>query len=616
MTQSFPRPEPVTIHRDVRIPTRRPGETLSADLYLPEHPRRVPALVTVVPYRKDLGSEYEPALRWFAAHGYAGVLAENAGIGSSDGVPHSPWSTGETDDALDVISWVGERSWCDGAVGMWGISHGGFTAMRAAARRPAGLRAIMPIMNAIDVVRDVLHPDGVRGEFVRLAMWGGSQLLQQLLPPLHGHDSADGQHRWRHRLDAVEPYLVELADLQPDDPRWRDRVVRLEDITVPAFCVGGWQDLYPRTVLGDVLDRLRVPRKLLVGPWGHTLPQESPFAAVDFLPLAARWWDHWLRGVDTGLMREPELTVWLQGERPEWRAYEHWPPGSATLNLSGRDWVRTSPDRADPTIGALSGLRGIALGTIARPRDQRADDARAFTFTGPALEREVLLCGTPLVTLSFAARPLSQPVVVRLTHVAPDGASRFITSGTQADIGGGLETDVALTPVAYRVPAGHRLRLVAGAGDFPRLAPAPPMPPPTFADVTITVPTCSSEAGVPVDLSPINGPESAPGRWELRRAPRGESVELTVETSRSVKVEEGHTLDLTSRYEAYSHVGRHGAALLTGHHHADIRTAGGAETTVDVTVDCRPQGVLASGRIVENGIVTFDQTWHLSIDPG
>jgi predicted acyl esterase len=617
MTQSLDyrgadHPSSIRVQRDVRVPAGE-GGTLSADVYLPRHPVATPALVTVVPYRKDLGSEYDASLRWFAAHGYACVLAENAGIGSSDGTPHPPWSPGETDDAVAVVTWTSRQHWCNGSVGMWGISHGGFTAMRVAARHPEPLKAIMPIMNAVDVERDVMHPGRIRGDFTRLALWSGSQLLQQLLPPLVNSTSDHEQARWRRRRDDIAPFFVELAGMAPGDPRWRDRLVELEDIEVPTFCVGGWQDIYPATVLTEAVQRLRSQGKFLVGPWGHTLPQDSPFEPVDFLPIAKRWWDQWLCQIDTGIMDEPPVVVDIRGGRGGWRAYESWPPAHDSITVSTVDTPQLGRFGDDPTIGALSGLHGVGLGAIGLPQDQRDDDGRTLTVTSGPLSRDVLVCGSPTVTVRVAEQAAPPRLVLRVADIDPSGASTAITSGIAAPAGEAPASTVQLAPAAYRVQAGHHIRLIASDADFPRLSPTTPAAA-EFVELTVMLPVCPDETGVPIEVPALSvangGPGSASADWALARSPGSDVADLTVDIGRSTKVEDGHGLDSTVRYHAHVERLDPKAARLTARHRAVATMTTGDEITVDVTIECRSGLARARGRISLNEKTIFAKIWE------
>lgn len=140
------------IDSDVRIPTDDPQETLSAVVYRPASPHPVPALVSVYPYRSDAWiHEYKrPYMEWFAQRGYASVLVDLLGTGGSDGVLRPFHDPAEAEDGVSAVRWAAEQDWCTGSVGMWGISFGGFMTMATAQQEPAGLKAIMPLMNSLD----------------------------------------------------------------------------------------------------------------------------------------------------------------------------------------------------------------------------------------------------------------------------------------------------------------------------------------------------------------------------------------------------------------------------------------------------------------------------------
>ena len=239
----------VEVVRDVRIPTGQRGVSLAADVYRPLRAEPGPALVTVLPYRKDAwaGLMNGGHLRRLAASGYSALLVDLRGTGSSGGRARPPFHPDEADDGVAAVMWAAAQSWCDGSVGMWGHSYGALMAMRTAARQPAALKAIVPVMGMSDPERDFVHPSGRRGNLSSFGVWGLHTLLTQLLPPQRAGSEPAGRaaqrRRWRARRDA-EPYVVDLVRHGPGDPVWRERVVDAARITVPAFCIGGWQDLF------------------------------------------------------------------------------------------------------------------------------------------------------------------------------------------------------------------------------------------------------------------------------------------------------------------------------------------------------------------------------------
>lgn len=415
--------EPVTVVRDVRIPTADPQVTLPADLVLPVGGGEVPALVTVLPYRKDAvwGILDRETFRWYAEHGYGCVLVDLRGTGSSDGVLRSPFDPDEADDGVTAVEWAAEQPWCSGAVGMWGASYGAVTAMRTAARRPPPLKAILPVVGMVDPERDFVHPCGVRGGLDPVASWGTQQLLYQLLPPLHNSESAIEQRRWRDRLRYAEPSLVDLVRLGPGDPAWRSRAVDPASIRVPAFCIGGWLDLFCDGTV-RAYEQISAPKKLLIGPWMHDIPDQSPFEPVDFRGLSLRWWDHWLKGMANGVMEEPPVTLYLQGEKPRWRQFASWPPADGQVRFATHADTTLRPESlaappsgstvrdrviaehpCDPTAGAVSGLHGAPVDECQLPPDQNSDDMRALTCATGPLPGDLTIAGRAQVIVRLAS---------------------------------------------------------------------------------------------------------------------------------------------------------------------------------------------------------------------
>ncbi len=491
--QSRPGPFEVEIVRDCAIPVG--GAMLAADLHLPVVGRPAPALVTLVPYPKDgiAGIAAWAANRFFAAHGYATLLVDMRGTGASGGLPRPPFDPGDADDGAAVVQWAAEQPWCTGDVGMWGVSYGAFTALATAARGPGALKAIAAVMGFVDPERDFVHPSGRRGYLASLGMWSLSTLVQHVMPPLL--DDRELQRRWRERVEQAEPFVLDLLRHGPGDPAWRTRAVDVSSIRVPTLCVAGWRDLFCEPTL-RAYEAIEAPKELLVGPWMHTLPDESPDAPADFLALALGWWERWLQGRYDDSRAGSRATVYVQG-RGEWRSLRTWPPSAArTLRLhAGTDGsLHEAPAEAgriarplDATVGAHGDWWGLPSRGFGRVRDQHEDDARSLAFTTEPLERPLEICGVPRAGVVANG---ADAIVVKLADVGPNGRSILITSGTRAEPS---SEPLELIPTAYLVPAGHRLRLAVSGGDFPRLWP-------TAGTAGIEV-ECGSEAWLELPLA-------------------------------------------------------------------------------------------------------------------
>ena len=300
----------------------RDGARLAARVWLPADAEAdpVPAILEAVPYRLSDGMATRDVLihPYWAARGYACVRVDLRGSGESDGVLEDEYHPQEQEDLLEVIAWIAAQPWCSGGVGMTGISWGGFNSLQLAARRPPALKAIITLMSTDDRYADDVHYKGGCVLATDLLHWSTCMLHWQCQPP---HEAAVGERwreLWERRLEANEPWIHTWLAHQRRDAYWKHGSV-CEDyaaIEVPVYAVGGWTDGYTNSVL-RLLEGLPGPRKGLIGPWPHAFPHYvTPGPAIGFLQEALRWWDHWLKGVDTGVMDEPMLRVWMQESVP------------------------------------------------------------------------------------------------------------------------------------------------------------------------------------------------------------------------------------------------------------------------------------------------------------
>lgn len=592
------------------------GTALSGDLFLPRTERPVPCLVTLLPYHKDglAGVTGWQANHFLASAGYASLVVDSRGTGASAGRPRSPFHPGEADDAAAVIGWAAGQEWCDGGVGLWGVSYAATTALRTAALRPPALRAVAAVMAMLDPERDFIHPGGQPGCLASLGMWGLSTLAQHLTPPLRdGDDVVERERRWRERLDHGRPFLLDLLEQGPGDPAWRERVVEPEAITLPVLCATGWRDLTCDPTV-SAYERLAGPRQLLVGPWLHTLPDDSPIEPVGFLPLAVAWWDRWLRPAQAGPPPEHPVAVHLQG-RGRWLALPDWPAAHDVARMSAsadarlvQDFppVEGTAERAiDPTVGARSGLWSVPARFGPR-RDQHEDDARSLAFTSDPLERPLAICGRPVVHVDASADGPGT-LVVRLAHVEANGVSTLITSGV-ADHG---TPRVELTPTAYEVPAGDRVRLIVAGADFPRVWPSAGA---TTLQVrcpgtTVELPLLSGDVAEP-DLPAPAAADAAPS-LVLRADPLYTVSADALRDATTVAVGdhlvlrtplEEHELDIHQFVTASVAAGAPGGARLAGRSTTRVTTARG-RYVVRAEIELTADGTRITGEVTRDGTV-------------
>jgi uncharacterized protein len=503
--------EAVRVVRHVWIPMRD-GVRLSARLWLPESSGEAPApaILEYIPYRKDDHSlpGDEPRHRYWAGHGYASVRVDLRGSGDSEGVLLGEYLPQEQDDAEDVLAWLAEQPWCSGRVGMIGISWGGFNGLQVAARRPPQLGCVVSLCSTDDRYADDVHYMGGALLGIDMLAWASTMLAYNARPPdpqIVGEDV--WRPMWLQRLHETPPWVEDWVTHQRRDAFWKQGSVcdDYDALQVPVYMVGGWNDAYTNAI-PRFLEGYGGPRKGLIGPWSHNYPEVgTPGPAIGFLRETLRWFDHWLRGRETGIMDEPQLRVWMQ----EWAA-----PSPRHAHRDGR-WV-TEPSWPSPAIRTRAlaiGSRGLGRpdatdaalrctalyahgadagnwcpygSTADEPPDQREEDGRAFCLDSDPLSERLELLGRPTAVLELTAdKPLAL-VAVRLCDVAPDRSSLLLARGflnlTHRDShehpepvppGERMTVRVALGAVGQAIPAGHRLRLSSAPGYWPWIWPSP-----------------------------------------------------------------------------------------------------------------------------------------------
>ncbi len=484
------------------------GSRLAARLFLPADGKPAPVILEYLPYRKRdfMRERDEPMHRYFAAHGYAVARVDVRGTGDSDGVMEDEYSQTELLDGVAVIEWLAQQPFCDGGVGMMGISWGGFNSLQIAALRPKPLRAIITMCASDDRYADDAHYMG--GCLLNENMqWGSILTTYAAMPPDPEIVGERWRAMWMERLEGLVAYPVLWTKHPTRDEQWRHGSVceDLSAIECPVYAVGGWADGYSNAV-GRLMAGLDVPRKGLIGPWAHTFPHHGyPGPKIGFLQEAIRWWDHWLRGKDTGLMDEPQLRMWMQDsvppapqyqERPgRWIAETQWP----SANVQHHRWalnrrrLATTPEEGPPMhhrspqlTGAVAG-EWCAFGSDGEmPLDQRPDDGRSLVFDGEPLEERLEIAGAPVVELDLASSTASGMIAVRLCEVDPHGASTRITYGL-LDLthreghhksvplvpGERYRVRVQLNDIAHAFSPGSRLRVAVSTSYWPIAWPSP-----------------------------------------------------------------------------------------------------------------------------------------------
>jgi predicted acyl esterase len=417
--------------------------------------------------------------------------------------------------------------------------------------------------------------------------------------------------------------LLDYARHGPDDPLWSERAIAGESIIVPALCVGGWRDSFADGLV-EAYQSIRGPKRLVIGPWGHLLPQDSAHAPIDFLTMALRWWQEWLCVADPGI--PPQPPVLLSIDDSCWRGYAAWPPAETSIQLvaDGDTLVsalvprQADPRRPvgrytpDPTIGTLRGLPGLGLGESCPPQDQHDDDLRSVCATGAPLPDDLIVGGRPEVVVR-----LDTPVprlAVRLNSVDPDGRSTLVSSGVVRPDLNATENRVLLRPVHHRVPAGHRLRIAISDADFPRLTPLATPVEFMVSGLSVTVPVLFLEMGIEVrppapNAIPAAGPN--PIMWTIARQPADNAVEVSVDTDTSaVLSRDGHRYRVRTNLLATVRADDPESARCEGTQSAEIDLDSGQRITATAAVRCTQDAVWACGEVTVDGMTIVAQTWQ------
>ncbi len=490
------------------------GCRLAARIWLPDDAERdpVPAVLEYIPYRKSDGTAVRDSVRhpWLAGHGYAAIRVDMRGSGDSDGVLLDEYLPQEHNDALEVLTWLAERPWCTGAVGIIGKSWGGFNGLQIAARRPPELKAVVSVYSSDDRYADDVHYMGGCVLGSDMLSWASTMLALNALPPDPDVVGKRWRDMWRERLEGSPPFVEAWLSHQRRDDYWKHGSV-CEDYSAmeaAVLAVGGWADGYTNAVF-RLLAGLSCPRKGLVGPWGHQYPEEAcPGPSMGFLQECLRWWEHWLKGRDTGLMDEPMLRVWMQdwveprpfyAERPgRWVAEPSWPsPSVAPRRFAlGARGLEEQPGEelaltqaGVQTCGLEAGAWcpwGNASNPTELPPDQRREDGLSLTFTSEPLAETLEILGFPRVTLALSSDRPNALVAIRLCDVAPDASSLLVSRGLlnlthrkshehaePLEPGRRYNVTLRLNAAGHVFPAGHRVRVAVSPTYWPHAWPSP-----------------------------------------------------------------------------------------------------------------------------------------------
>jgi putative CocE/NonD family hydrolase len=536
----------IKIETNVPMQTRD-GVTLYADIYRPDAPGTFPVLLSRTPYGKEAAStSANGSSQFFARYGYVTVMQDCRGRFASEG-DYDPIFQ-EVEDGYDAVEWAARLPGANGRVGTTGQSYLGLTQYAIACNdpMPPSLQAMAPVSASSDHRASwVYHTGGAAmwGWMVPYAILKGRNTLERsgrtdLLPQLDaygepgtnfGQPLTDAEYRhlpiqdWGERLLETAPYFAEHVRQADDGPYWdRSNLNRhAASVNVPILHISSWYDIFAEgapSAYQSIRARSEHPaarrtQRLIMGPWAHLFPYVVPNSQgtgdIDFGPDAQielhtellRWFDYWLKDIDTGIMNEPPVSVFTLGEN-RWQSFDDWPPptahevpyylhsaaganglpGDGTLSTvpptaESADHFTYDPDAPVPT-GAGNNLT-LPLGVA----DQREIEARddVLVYTSEALDRPLEVTGPIHVTLWAASSAVDTDFTAKLVDVHPDGYAQNLLDGIirarYRDSGSSPSLITPDQPYCYDIDLwatstvfqpGHRIRLEISSSNFPR----------------------------------------------------------------------------------------------------------------------------------------------------
>ncbi|MET4059518.1 putative acyl esterase [Arthrobacter sp. UYP6] len=453
----------IAVRKNLRVPMRD-GVLLAADAYEGEADKPRPALVALSPYGKELQAlaltmppQRRPSPMWdgcieagdiarIVKEDYVHVIGDLRGSGHSEGEHIGNYNAGGVslgEDAYDFIEWVAEQPWCDGNVGMVGISYFGSMQVLAAAERPPHLKAIFVSGGHYDFYETTYH-GGVMWFMPRAARegrggdsgWAFTDRVKSRM--LEKHSPGEIEKLVAERLAdpdvAAWPNLVHVLNYPTNHEAWFDIVMNDVDgdwyeernpITLaPNIDIPVWLQLDQGrgwTLDGtiELFDTLLGPKKLDIGPYPPM--QSRPF--IEEHDKMFRWYDYWIKGIDNGVMDEPAVSVFVEGSREVVTA-EAWPPKDVEykpLYLRTRRKLSAEPELMDTGYAAPDGFYQAPL-TV-------TDKVEILSWSTDTFEERTEMIGTGAAHLFAEIDQPDTNFILRLWDAAPNGKRQLITTG-------------------------------------------------------------------------------------------------------------------------------------------------------------------------------------------
>lgn len=426
---SQPKDYKLVVEKDVKIPMRD-GALLFADVFRPEGgDERFPAIMNLGPYQKDkvwippedleeAANEYmnwETANPlWWCPRGYALVRVDTRGTGKSPG-KSEPNSYQEALDAYDVTEWIARQAWCSGRVGTLGISYHAAFQWRLANLQPPSLKAIMPWEGRADQYRDQAYHGGIFAMGF-ISQWCNSTTAHHLLgkPRSYNPDAFNNNLLWECMRNDL------------DSEYWRKNSAQWDRITVPMYSVGNWGgfSMHLRGNTEGYVLAASKHKKLRIHTGSHFHPFHAEEARMDQL----RWFDYWLKDIDTGIMDEPPVKLEIRtggSIKPYAFRFENdWPIARTqwTKMYLRADREASGSEVVEGTLVTLAPKDSRELTYSAGPGHYRPVSIRSgVSFETAPMEADTEITGPLVLNLWVSSTSEDMDIFATIRNISPDG---------------------------------------------------------------------------------------------------------------------------------------------------------------------------------------------------
>lgn len=440
--------------------TMRDGVKIAVQLVLPKDlpaDKKIPAIMTMTRYRRARQDGQPNA--FFPSHGYATVFVDARGTGASFGAWKAPFSQDEAKDYSEVVNWIVSQPWSNGKVGAIGNSYTGNTALWLASTMNPAVKAVIPRHYEFDLYAETPYPGGLLTDWL-IKTWNEGNRQLDTNPGVRLVDEDTDQKLYREaakqRAENIDVYAAALQTTFRDD---RTFGATLDELSLHSYSAaieksnvainnwGGWFDASTPDAIIRTFLTLKNYQRAVIGPWNHgALQNASPYQTdaaqrvmQNFEYL--RFFDHYLKGVDTGLDNQKLLFYFTVGEG-RWKVTDKWPiAGTATTTwyfnennslTANKPTANAAEDRYTINFGATTGAKNRwhtqVGGDVVYP-DRAEEDKKLLTYTSAPLETDVEITGHPVVSLFITSTHTDGAFFVYLEEIDENGKVTYLTEG-------------------------------------------------------------------------------------------------------------------------------------------------------------------------------------------